>query len=70
MSEQEPRGNLDETQRQMDEWFLDMYGISFRSAVTMSKWDNDFGRHWKHVLEYLASDGMGNDPPDAHPLDR
>jgi hypothetical protein len=47
---------LGETDDQMNRWFEDSFGIPFSYAVTMSKWDNPTGAHWKHVLEYLASE--------------
>jgi hypothetical protein len=51
-----------EAQNEMDKWFLANYGIPFKFAAEMAKWDNPTGEHWKHVLDYLASDGE-DDPP-------
>ena len=48
--EKEPRRTMSEEER----LFFKVYGIPLSWAKQMSRFDNDLGKHWKGILDFLT----------------
>lgn len=41
--------------KEVQEAFIDIYGISIADAVKLSHYDGEIGKHWTLVFQYLHS---------------